>query len=178
LEENVESVILVRQAWANSCTPLKGLEGSADWEALFACGESALAAERASHQFPPEGTDAQALTKALTAFSQRQPQQAIRALESVRRITFPAPTLRGLAYLELKRPAEAAQEFRKQIARKSQLFEPTYAVSHVHLARALAAAGQTAEAKQTYEKFFELWRNADPGIPLLDQARKEYASLR
>jgi tetratricopeptide (TPR) repeat protein len=47
----------------------------------------------------------------------------------------------------------------------------------VMLARAQATLGQTAEARKSYERVFELWKDADPDLPLLVQARQEYAKL-
>jgi hypothetical protein len=47
----------------------------------------------------------------------------------------------------------------------------------VHLARAYAAAGRTDEAKKAYEDAFTVWKNADADLPLLVEARKEYAAL-
>jgi eukaryotic-like serine/threonine-protein kinase len=119
------------------------------------------------------------LVRAQIALAQHQPQQAIDTLASVRRDNVSvAPHLRGKAYMELKKPAEAAAEFRKLIARELQSSDIVYPSAHVQLARALAQAGNTVEAKKTYEVFFNLWKDADPGIPLLDAARKEYAALR
>jgi hypothetical protein len=88
------------------------------------------------------------------------------------------PLARGLALLELKKPGEAATELRKLIARKAQILTPAYAPAHVHLARALAQAGNQAEAKKTYEALFTLWKDADSDIPLLIAARKEFDSLQ
>jgi hypothetical protein len=51
------------------------------------------------------------------------------------------------------------------------------AVARLQLARALAVAGDTAKAKSSYEDLLELWKNADPDISMLVQARAEYARL-
>jgi hypothetical protein len=45
------------------------------------------------------------------------------------------------------------------------------------LARAYAGAGRIAEARKTYEEVFRIWKNADPDLPLLLEARQEYAKL-
>jgi len=52
-----------------------------------------------------------------------------------------------------------------------------YALSHVQLARALATAGDTAAARIAYQNFFNLWKDADPDLPILKQAKSEYAKL-
>jgi hypothetical protein len=52
-----------------------------------------------------------------------------------------------------------------------------WAAAYVGLGRAQALAGNLAEAKRAYEAFFGLWKDADPEIPILQQAKKEYAAL-
>jgi len=52
-----------------------------------------------------------------------------------------------------------------------------YPLSYVGLARGSALAGDTAKARRAYEDFFALWKDADPDVPILIQARKEYAAL-
>jgi hypothetical protein len=77
------------------------------------------------------------------------------------------------------KPAEAAAEFRKIVGVKANLLLTSgYNAAQVRLARALAAAGDTAGAKKAYEAFLDLWTSADPDIPLLLAAQKEYAALR
>ena len=49
--------------------------------------------------------------------------------------------------------------------------------SYIGLARAIGLSGDTAKAKKAYQDFFTLWKDADPDIPLLIEARKEYAAL-
>jgi TolA-binding protein len=49
--------------------------------------------------------------------------------------------------------------------------------SLVSLARAQVALGQAAEARQTYRRFLALWKDADPDVPMLVQAREEFAKL-
>ena len=46
------------------------------------------------------------------------------------------------------------------------------------IGRAYAMAGETAKAKVAYEEFFTIWKNADPDIPILKQAKAEYAKLQ
>jgi serine/threonine protein kinase/tetratricopeptide (TPR) repeat protein len=85
---------------------------------------------------------------------------------------------RGTALLRLKKGAEAAQEFEMVIAhRGAMLLNPVYVVSHLGAARAYAQAGNKAKSAEYYQKLFDLWKNADPDLPLLQDARKEYAKL-
>jgi hypothetical protein len=46
------------------------------------------------------------------------------------------------------------------------------------MGRAYAMAGDTAKAKSTYQDFLGLWKDADPDIPILKQAKAEYAKLQ
>jgi eukaryotic-like serine/threonine-protein kinase len=50
-------------------------------------------------------------------------------------------------------------------------------LAHLGLARACALAGETAKAKIAYQDFLALWKDADADIPILKEAKSEYASL-
>jgi eukaryotic-like serine/threonine-protein kinase len=51
------------------------------------------------------------------------------------------------------------------------------ALAHLQLASAKAIAGDKADARTEYAQFFSIWKDADPGIPILKQARADYAKL-
>ena len=53
-----------------------------------------------------------------------------------------------------------------------------YSLSYLGIARGLALAGDSAKAKKAFQDFFELWKDADPDIPILKQAKAEYAKLQ
>ena len=53
----------------------------------------------------------------------------------------------------------------------------TGALAHLQIGRAYAMSGDTAKAKDAYLGFFALWKDADPDIPILKQAKAEYAKL-
>jgi eukaryotic-like serine/threonine-protein kinase len=55
--------------------------------------------------------------------------------------------------------------------------DPIGALAHVGLASAYALSGDTAKARSKYQDFFVLWKDADPDIPILKQAKREYANL-
>ena len=57
------------------------------------------------------------------------------------------------------------------------LVDPMDAMARLQLARALALSGDTVKAKGVYIDLLTLWKNADPGIPVLKEARAEYARL-
>jgi hypothetical protein len=52
------------------------------------------------------------------------------------------------------------------------------ALAHLQLGRAFAMQGDTAKAKAAYQDFLTLWKDADPDIPILKQAKEEYAKLQ
>jgi tetratricopeptide (TPR) repeat protein len=86
--------------------------------------------------------------------------------------------VRGLAYLAARQPAEAVGEFQRILDHRSiVIVDPMDALARLHLARALALSGDTARAKRAYEDLLTLWKDADPGVPTINEARSEYARL-
>jgi len=87
--------------------------------------------------------------------------------------------LRGQAYLALHNPAAAAAEFQRMIDHRGIIINfPLGALAHLGLARASAMSGDTAKAKSAYQDFLSLWKDADSGIPILQQAKAESAKLQ
>ena len=86
---------------------------------------------------------------------------------------------RGRAYLRLGAGEEAAAEFQKILDHRGVApLSPQYPLAHLGLARAHALAGDTAGARRAYQDFLALWKDADPDIPILLEAKAEYAQLR
>jgi len=86
--------------------------------------------------------------------------------------------VRGEALLAAQQGREAAVEFRKIVDHRGMVFnEPIGALAHLGLARAYSLQGLAANARTAYQDFFTLWKNADPDIPLLREARSEFAKL-
>jgi predicted Zn-dependent protease len=86
--------------------------------------------------------------------------------------------LRGQAYLMLHDGKSAATEFRKFVDNRAMVINsPLGALARLNLARAYAMQGGTAEAKAAYQEFLAIWKDADPDIPVLKQAKAEYAKL-
>jgi eukaryotic-like serine/threonine-protein kinase len=86
--------------------------------------------------------------------------------------------VRGEAYLAAHRAGEAAAEFQKILDHRGiVLNEPIGVLAHLQIGRAHAMAGDLVKAKAAYQDFFEIWKNADPEIPLLKQAKAEYRKL-
>jgi serine/threonine protein kinase/tetratricopeptide (TPR) repeat protein len=87
--------------------------------------------------------------------------------------------VRGEAYLALHRGAEAAAEFQKILDHRGIVgADPVGALAHLQLGRAFAMSGDKTKAKAAYQDFLALWKDADPGIPILKQAKAEYAKLQ
>jgi predicted Zn-dependent protease len=87
--------------------------------------------------------------------------------------------LRGLAYVLLHDGNEAAAEFQKILDHRGIVVnEPIGALAHLQVGRAYALQGDTAKARAAYQDFLTLWKDADPDIPILKQAKAEYAKLR
>ena len=87
--------------------------------------------------------------------------------------------VRGLAYLADHRGEEAAAEFQKILDHRAIVVsDPIGALAHLQRGRALAMSGEIGKARQGYDEFFALWKDADPGIPILEQAKTEYAGLK
>jgi eukaryotic-like serine/threonine-protein kinase len=87
--------------------------------------------------------------------------------------------LRGQAYLLGKQGKEAAVEFQKIIDHRGIVLNfPLGTLAHLGLARAYVVEGDSLQARAEYEQFLHLWKGADPGIPVLQQAHAEYAKLR
>ena len=90
---------------------------------------------------------------------------------------FPA-YLRGEAYLAAGDGAKAVAEFQKLIDHRGILLNsPLSALVSLEMARAYARAGDSGHARQAYQQFLQLWKDADPEIATLQQARAEYLKL-
>lgn len=87
--------------------------------------------------------------------------------------------LRGEVFLATKQGVQAEVEFQKVLDHPGVvLFNPNRVLAHLGLGRAYALAGNGAKAKTGYQDFFSLWKNADPDIPILIQAKAEYLKLK
>jgi tetratricopeptide (TPR) repeat protein/predicted Ser/Thr protein kinase len=87
--------------------------------------------------------------------------------------------LHGEAYLAAKQGAAAVNEFQKILDRAGVVGnEPLAALALLGLGRAYALAGDSAKSKTAYQDFFALWKDADPGVPILKQAKAEFAKLQ
>jgi len=86
--------------------------------------------------------------------------------------------IRGQAQLMAHNSAAAASEFQKFLDHRGIVLNfPLGALAHLGLARACALSGDTAKARAAYQEFFTLWKD-DPDIPILKEAKAEYAKLQ
>ncbi len=122
---------------------------------------------------------------ALLALDRNDASKAIEALQAA------APTelgrigglypvfVHGKAYLAAHQGTEAAAEFQKILDHRSIVRnDPIGALAHLQIGRAYALQGDTAKARTAYQDFLTLWKDADPDIPILKQAKAECAKLQ
>ena len=87
--------------------------------------------------------------------------------------------LRGEAHLALHDGSGAAEDFQKMIDHRGLVGNFVLgALARLGLARAYGLQGDTAKASTTYQNFLTLWRDADPDVPILKQAKSEYAKWK
>jgi tetratricopeptide (TPR) repeat protein len=122
--------------------------------------------------------------QAAIALGRKAPDEAVEALKTAapyERGKLILVYLRGLAHLEAGHGPEAVAVFQTIIDHPGWGDGPLLNIAHplarLGLARATALAGDTARSRRAYQDFFALWRDADPNVPVLVQARTEYARL-
>ena len=87
--------------------------------------------------------------------------------------------MRGEAYLAARQGGDAAAEFQKILDHRGIVWNlPIGALAHLQLGRAYALQGDMLKARAAYKDFFTLWKDADPDIPILKEAKAEYAKLQ
>jgi serine/threonine protein kinase len=87
--------------------------------------------------------------------------------------------VRGQAYLDAHQGSQAAAEFQKILDHRGIIVNaPIGALAHLQIARSYAMQGDTAKARMAYNDFLTLWKDAEPDIPILKEAKAEYAKLQ
>jgi len=127
--------------------------------------------------------------RAMLALSRGQGEQALKLLAETSEYELAIPEafnttqptmhpiyVRGQAYLKAGQGQQAVAEFQQMIAFRWMEY-PLRALARLQLGRAYAMAGDTAKAKASYQDFLTLWKDADPNISILKQAKTEYAKL-
>jgi eukaryotic-like serine/threonine-protein kinase len=162
------------------------------WMALVLalCGDSA-GARKLTDGLKREFPDATAVryaympeTEAALAIGRGDSQNAIESLSASTPYDLAYPYqgmpiyLRGQAYLAAHQGKEAAAQFQLMIDHIGVVQnQPQEALAHLGLGRAYALEGDTAKARAAYQDFLALWKDADPDIPVLKQAKAENAKL-
>jgi serine/threonine protein kinase/tetratricopeptide (TPR) repeat protein len=127
--------------------------------------------------------------EACISMAQQTPDQAIVALEPSLpyELGAPPPTtstiypayIRGLAYLAQKNGPAAAAEFQKFLDHAGIVQNFLLgSLAHLQIGRAYALSGDTPKAKTAYQDFLNLWKDPDPDIPILKEAKAEFAKLQ
>src|SRR5580765_469300 len=120
--------------------------------------------------------------------SKNTPSQAVLALETAMPYELGGPLMfpylypswvRGQAYLAANNGVAAAAEFKKVIDHPGiVLNQPIGPLARLELGRAYTLSGDNLKARAAYNEFLTLWKDADSDIPILKQAKAEYAKLQ
>jgi tetratricopeptide (TPR) repeat protein len=131
--------------------------------------------------------------RAILALNRGDPAKAIDALEPAIPYELGSPRcavvgyfgslypilFRGEAYLAAHKGPEAAREFEKLLDHRGiMLGDPVSALAHYGLAQSYALSGDLNNARIQYKEFLVLWKDADPDLPVLREAKAEFAKLR
>ncbi len=166
---------------------------------VFACSgdlvRSRSLTDELQKQFPLNSQLGHYWLPAVQAYNElrrSRPTLAVKVLEEVTpyELGFPEPQfseggtlypiyVRGQAYLALGQGKEAAAEFQKFGDHRAIVANsPLGALAHLGLGRAYALQGHSIKAHAAYQDFLTLWKDADPDIPILKQAKAEYSKLQ
>jgi eukaryotic-like serine/threonine-protein kinase len=162
--------------------------------AFAAAGDAAKSSslmESAMHD-APDNRFIQAMSavagRAMQQLAKNQAAKAVNTLEAIRSYEFGtgprslgcAPAfVRGSAYLKLHDGARAAAEFQRILGHRGAAgWSIEYPLAQLNLGRAFAMQGDPAKARTAYQDFLAFWKAADPDIPILKQAKAEYAKLK
>ena len=148
----------------------------------FSTAEQRATALTLSHPGSTEINDAEVpLAHTAIDLGQGNPDKAIAAVQPAlpyEMRDFWTASLLGQAYLATKAPGAAANEYRKILAARGvDGTSPLYPLAYLGLARALRMAGRISESRANYEKLFAFWKDADADLPVLVDAKREYAQL-
>ncbi len=131
--------------------------------------------------------------RALLALKSNEPSKAVERLQIAVPYELGAPMstifgffgalypvyVRGQAYLAAHQGAEAAAEFQKILDHRGVVInDPIGSLARLQLGRAFALSRDNVKAKASYQSFLTVWKDADPDIPILKQAKAEYAALQ
>jgi DNA-binding winged helix-turn-helix (wHTH) protein/predicted Zn-dependent protease len=122
------------------------------------------------------------MLRAMLALKGHQPAEAVKDLEPGRKYQmrdYGVPFLRARAEAEAGMLDKSAEDYRLVLANPGlDPIWPGHSIAHVELARVLVRANRLDEARAEYRVFLDIWKDADPQVPLLMQAKEEYAKLQ
>jgi serine/threonine protein kinase/tetratricopeptide (TPR) repeat protein len=156
--------------------------------ALALIGDAPLAKKLADHlnaEYPLDTIIQGSSLPSIRAAIELSHGSAVKAIELLQRVgsyelggdLLPA-YVRGLAYLAAHDGKAGAAEFQKILDHRGIVLNaPHGALAHLQLGRAYAMSGDASKAKSAYQDFFALWKDADSDLPILKQAKAEYAKL-
>ena len=191
-EANFGSAAKARQAVTEALTLAPGLRTRiVAARTLALTGDAAQAqklADKLSHDFPLDTmiqNYALPTIRAKIALANGDAIKAIEVLQAANSYelggvgTMAPVYTRGLAYLRARNGVAAAGEFQKMLDHRAMLGNDSHAaLARLQLGRANVMEGDTAKARTAYQDFFALWKDADPDIPILMEAKAEYAKLK
>jgi eukaryotic-like serine/threonine-protein kinase len=162
--------------------------------ALEVCGDTTMAQQLmvAEDKEHPEDTFIHAICipiiRAITSLQRRDAAGTVAALEAGRTYELGAGSgnpaywvihVRGLAYLGMKDGEKAAAEFQKILDHRGlSALSELIPLSQLNIGRAYALQGDAGKARTAYQDFLALWKDADADVPLLIEAKAEYAKLK
>jgi predicted Zn-dependent protease len=122
------------------------------------------------------------VARAIIEIQHNNPRRAITLLEAASPydLTSYGPMyVRGEAFRRAHEGARAAAEYQKILDHRGiEALSPVYALARLGLGRAYALQGETTKARTAYQDFLAFWKDADPDVPILKQAKEEYEKLR
>lgn len=120
--------------------------------------------------------------QAFIQLQRKQFDKAIQILQPVlpyERVDFDAMFVRGQAYLGLGDGKAASAEFQKILDHRGLApLDTFYPLSFLYLGRSAKVEGDMAKSRKAYQDFFAIWKDADPDLPILKEAKAEYSKLK
>ena len=203
--KEISAQVLLQQAGRNAtfgnCAPVSGIVTSAlalsreqanlaaAVNALATCGQAAVAQAGISEltkAFPQDtllNTISIPIARAQLELNRGNPAPVIQLLDAAKKYEvageFWPPYLRGQAYLKLGNGEQAAAEFKTILDHRGWYpVSPLYPLAKLGAARAAVLGGDNVKARMYYQDFFTFWKDADPKLPILIEAKAEYEKLK
>jgi tetratricopeptide (TPR) repeat protein len=179
--ERAESALEISDGWEAERRAALSLAFAGDPQALTLSDDLA-------NRFP-DNTLVQSyfvpMIRAQLALNRNDPSSALEIIQAAAPYELSSPGrmsstyVRGNSYLAAHRGNEAVAEFQRILDHRELVVNAPFEVlAHLGLGRAYAMSGDTTKARAAYQDFLTVWKDADPDIPVLQQAKAEYGKLR